>query len=56
MSFTSKELITTDKDLMRYFKKIPKALKFINNGAFIIPYDKLLTLKHNIFQKKKKWP
>ena len=54
MSFTSKELITTDKDLIRYLKKIPKAMKFIGNGALIIPYDKLLTLKHNIFSKKKK--
>ena len=54
MSFTSKELITTDKDLIKYLKRIPKALKFINNGALIIPYDKLLTLKHNIFSNRKK--
>ena len=53
MPFTSKELITTDKDLIRYLKKIPKAMKFINNGDFIIPYDKLLSLKHDIFSKKK---
>ena len=54
MPFTSKELITTDKDLIRYLKKIPKAMKFINNGDFIIPYDKLLSLKHDIFSKKQK--
>ena len=54
MPFTSKELITTDKDLIRYLKKIPKAMKFINNGDFIIPYDKLLSLKHDNFSKKKK--
>ena len=54
MSFTSKELITTDKDLIRYLKKIPKTMKFINNGIFIIPYDKLLSLKHDIFSKKKR--
>ena len=53
MSFTSKELITTDKDLIRYLKKIPITMKFINNGIFIIPYDKLLSLKHDIFSKKK---
>ena len=54
MSFSSRELITTDKDLMKYLKKIPKALKFINNGALILPYDKILTLKDNIFLNKRK--
>ena len=54
MSFSSRELITTDKDLMKYLKKIPKALKFINNGALILPYDKILTLKDNIFFNKRK--
>ena len=54
MPFTSKELITTDKDLLKYLKKIPKALKFIKNGTLIIPYDKLLTLKHDIFLHKRK--
>ena len=39
---------------MKYSKRIPKALKSINNGALILPYDKLLTLKHNIFLNKRK--
>ena len=54
MPFTSKQLITTDKDLEKYMKKIPKTWEFTNKGTFIIPYDNLLTLKHDFFLKKKK--
>ena len=41
MAFTSKQLITSNNDLINYLKKIPKAFRLINKGKFIINFDKL---------------
>lgn len=41
MAFSSKQLITSNSDLIKYLKKIPKAFRLINRGKFIINFNNL---------------
>ena len=53
MAFTSKQLITSNNDLIKYLKKTPKAYQLINKGKFIINYDKLQHISPERFSGKK---
>ena len=53
MAFTSKQLITSNNDLIHYLKKIPKAFQLINKGKFIINFDKLHQISPVSIPRKK---
>ena len=51
--FSSKHLITSDKDLTYYLKKHKNISKLTHNATFIIPYDHLKNISITHIAKKK---